>query len=80
MPTAIPRGFAVKLYAEEGNYDIVGNNRPASSSGDPFKFPDMVQARAPSPVEPEGPGPSGRGVRRIACVRRNRLPTGRRDG
>ncbi len=45
-----PRGFAVKLYTEEGNYDIVGNNLPVFFIRDAIKFPDMVHSLKPSPV------------------------------
>ena len=38
------RGFAVKLYTEEGNWDIVGNNIPVFFIQDPMKFPDLVHA------------------------------------
>lgn len=45
-----PRGFAVKFYTEEGNYDLVGNNLPVFFIRDAIKFPDMVHAFKPSPV------------------------------
>lgn len=45
-----PRGFAVKLYTEEGNYDIVGNNLPIFFIRDAIKFPDMVHSLKPSPI------------------------------
>jgi len=38
------RGFAVKLYTREGNWDIVGNNIPVFFIQDPMKFPDLVHA------------------------------------
>jgi catalase len=38
------RGFAVKLYTREGNWDIVGNNMPVFFIQDAIKFPDMVHA------------------------------------
>ncbi|MEN3167440.1 catalase [Gluconobacter sp. OJB] len=38
------RGFAVKLYTEEGNWDLVGNNMPVFFIQDAIKFPDMVHA------------------------------------
>ena len=44
-----PRGFAVKFYTEEGNYDLVGNNLPVFFMRDAVKFPDMVHAFKPSP-------------------------------
>ena len=37
-----PRGFAVKFYTEEGNYDLVGNNTPVFFINDPIKFPDFI--------------------------------------
>ena len=36
------RGFAVKFYTEEGNYDLVGNNIPVFFIQDAVKFPDLV--------------------------------------
>lgn len=45
-----PRGFAVKFYTEQGNYDLVGNNLPVFFIRDAIKFPDMVHAFKPSPV------------------------------
>ncbi|MBF0595885.1 catalase [Faecalibacter rhinopitheci] len=45
-----PRGFAVKFYTEQGNYDIVGNNLPVFFIRDAIKFPDMVHAFKPSPI------------------------------
>ncbi|MEG0641787.1 MAG: catalase [Clostridium sp.] len=44
-----PRGFAVKFYTEDGNFDIVGNNLPVFFIRDGIKFPDMVHAFKPSP-------------------------------
>jgi catalase len=44
-----PRGFAVKFYTAEGNYDLVGNNLPVFFIRDSIKFPDMVHAFKPSP-------------------------------
>jgi catalase len=45
-----PRGFAVKLYTEEGNWDLVGNNLPVFFIRDAIKFPDMVHSLKPSPI------------------------------
>ncbi|MBC7749624.1 MAG: catalase [Methylotenera sp.] len=45
-----PRGFAVKFYTEQGNYDLVGNNLPVFFIRDAMKFPDMVHAFKPSPI------------------------------
>jgi len=39
-----PRGFAVKFYTEEGNWDVVGNDVPIFFINDPIKFPDMVHS------------------------------------
>lgn len=44
-----PRGFAVKLYTQEGNYDIVGNHLPVFFIRDALKFPDMVHSLKPAP-------------------------------
>lgn len=44
-----PRGFAVKLYTDEGNLDIVGNNLPVFFIRDAIKFPDLIHAFKPSP-------------------------------
>ena len=38
------RGFAVKFYTEEGNWDLVGNNTPVFFLKDPLKFPDLNHA------------------------------------
>ncbi len=40
-----PRGFAVKFYAEEGNYDLVGNNTPIFFIRDPSKFSDFIHSQ-----------------------------------
>jgi catalase len=45
-----PRGFAVKFYTEDGNWDLVGNNLKIFFIRDPLKFPDMVHAFRPDPV------------------------------
>ncbi|TXK50497.1 catalase [Pontibacter qinzhouensis] len=45
-----PRGFAIKFYTDQGNYDLVGNNLPVFFIRDAIKFPDMVHAFKPSPV------------------------------
>mmetsp|Transcript_3164 Transcript_3164/g.6927 ORF Transcript_3164/g.6927 Transcript_3164/m.6927 type:complete len:493 (+) Transcript_3164:169-1647(+) len=44
-----PRGFAVKFYTREGNFDMVGNNMPVFFIRDGMKFPDMVHAFKPNP-------------------------------
>jgi len=43
------RGFAVKFYTGEGNYDLVGNNMPVFFIQDAIKFPDFVHAVKPEP-------------------------------
>jgi catalase len=43
------RGFSVKFYTEEGNYDIVGNNIPVFFIQDAIKFPDLAHAIKPEP-------------------------------
>ena len=45
-----PRGFAVKFYTEEGNYDIVGNNTPVFFIADPIKFPDFIHSQKRCPA------------------------------
>lgn len=44
-----PRGFAVKFYTEEGNYDIVGNNTPVFFIRDAVKFPDLIHTQKGNP-------------------------------
>lgn len=44
-----PRGFAVKFYTREGNWDLVGNNMPVFFIRDGIKFPDMIHALKPNP-------------------------------
>jgi catalase len=44
-----PRGFAVKFYTEEGNYDLVGNNTPVFFIRDPLKFPDFIHTQKRHP-------------------------------
>jgi len=44
------RGFSVKFYTEEGNYDLVGNNLPVFFIRDAIKFPDLVHALKGDPV------------------------------
>ncbi|KFC20360.1 catalase [Chryseobacterium sp. FH1] len=43
------RGFSVKFYTEEGNYDLVANNMPVFFIQDAMKFPDLVHAVKPEP-------------------------------
>ncbi|MBT2620108.1 catalase [Chryseobacterium sp. ISL-6] len=43
------RGFAIKFYTEEGNYDLVANNMPVFFIQDAIKFPDLVHAVKPEP-------------------------------
>ena len=43
------RGFAVKLYTQEGNWDLVGNNIPVFFIQDAIKFPDIIHSVKPEP-------------------------------
>ncbi|HQY19233.1 MAG TPA: catalase HPII [Ignavibacteria bacterium] len=43
------RGFAVKFYTNEGNFDLVGNNMPVFFIQDAIKFPDLIHAVKPEP-------------------------------
>jgi catalase len=43
------RGFALKLYTDEGNWDMVGNNTPVFFVRDPYKFPDFIHTQKRHP-------------------------------
>ena len=43
------RGFALKVYTEEGNWDLVGNNTPVFFVRDPYKFPDFIHTQKRDP-------------------------------
>ncbi len=45
-----PRGFAVKFYTEDGNWDLVGNNLGIFFIRDAIKFPDFIHSQKPDPV------------------------------
>jgi len=45
-----PRGFAVKFYTEDGNWDLVGNNLGVFFIRDAVKFPDFIHSQKPDPV------------------------------
>ncbi|MGF7173697.1 catalase [Azospirillum doebereinerae] len=45
-----PRGFALKFYTEDGNYDLVGNNTPVFFIRDPLKFPDFIHTQKRNPA------------------------------
>ena len=45
-----PRGFALKFYTKEGNYDFVGNNTPVFFIRDPLKFPDFIHTQKRNPA------------------------------
>lgn len=45
-----PRGFSIKFYTEEGNYDFVGNNLPVFFIRDAIKFPDVIHSLKPDPA------------------------------
>src|SRR6476469_8323635 len=44
-----PRGFAIKFYTEEGNYDLVGNNTPVFFIRDAIKFEDFIRSQKRMP-------------------------------
>jgi catalase len=44
-----PRGFAMRFYTEDGNWDLVGNNTPMFFIKDPIKFPDFVHTQKRDP-------------------------------
>lgn len=44
-----PRGFAIKFYTSQGNFDLVGNNTPVFFLNDPSKFPDFVHSQKKNP-------------------------------
>jgi catalase len=50
-----PRGFALKFYTEDGNWDLAGNNTPVFFLRDPIKFPDFIHSQKQDPFtnEPE---------------------------
>lgn len=43
------RGFALKFYTEDGNWDLVGNNTPVFFVRDPYKFPDFIHTQKRHP-------------------------------
>ncbi len=45
-----PRGFAIKFYTEDGNWDLVGNNLAVFFIRDAIKFPDVIHALKPDPI------------------------------
>ena len=59
-----PRGFALKFYTEQGNYDLVGNNTPVFFVRDPSKFQDFIHSQKRLPTRACAPttcsGTSGR--------------------
>ncbi len=53
-----PRGFAIKFYTEDGNYDLVGNNTPVFFIKDPIKFPpDFIHSQKRLPASGCGTTP-----------------------
>ena len=52
-----PRGFAVKFYTEDGNWDLVGNNLAVFFIRDAIKFPDFIHSQKPDPVSFEASVP-----------------------
>jgi catalase len=63
------RGFALKFYTEQGNWDLVGNNTPVFFVRDPYKFPDFIRTqsatRRPTSGATQPCGTSGRSARRV---------------
>ena len=63
-----PRGFAIKFYTSEGNYDLVGNNTPIFFIRDPMKFPHFIRSQKRLPTRGCGTttcsGTSGPSARR----------------
>jgi catalase len=59
-----PRGFAVKFYTEDGNWDLVGNNLGVFFIRDAIKFPDFIHSQKPDPVTFERQPPPPAGFRR----------------
>ncbi len=53
-----PRGFAVKFYTEDGNWDLVGNNLGVFFLRDAIKFPDFIHSQKPDPVTFERQDPN----------------------
>jgi len=53
-----PRGFAIKFYTDQGNYDMVGNNTPVFFLRDPIKFPDFIHSQKKNP-KTNLPDPAG---------------------
>ena len=45
------RGFALKFYTEDGNWDLVGNNTPVFFVRDPYKFPDFIHTQKRHPQD-----------------------------
>ncbi|MFC4619165.1 catalase [Camelliibacillus cellulosilyticus] len=45
-----PRGFAIRFYTEDGNYDLVGNNTPVFFIRDAIKFPDFIHTQKRNPA------------------------------
>ncbi len=52
------RGFALKFYTEEGNWDLVGNNTPVFFVRDPLKFPDFIHTQKRHPQHQPAQSPT----------------------
>jgi len=63
------RGFAVKFYTEEGNWDLVGNNTPVFFLRDPLKFPDLNHAVKRDPRTNTCAAPATTGISGRRCPR-----------
>ncbi len=71
------RGFAVKFYTEEGNWDIVGNNTPVFFFRDPFRFPDLNHAGQARPAH--GPALGRQQLGLLVAAARSAAPGDHRD-
>src|SRR6266700_4071722 len=65
-----PRGFAIKFYTEEGNYDLVGNNTPIFFVRDPSKFQDFIHSHKRMFLIRKTTTSSSRATSIVRCSRR----------
>ena len=64
------RGFAIKFYTEEGNWDLVGNNTPVFFLRDPLRFPDLNHAVKRDPRTGTCAAPTTTGISGRCCPKR----------
>ena len=72
-----PRGFALKFYTEEGNYDLVGNNTPIFFVRDPSKFQDFIHSQ--KRMNADGAAEQQRAVGLLVALARGDPPGGLPD-